>query len=140
MELLEERVIIKTYQTYLNKGFTLIELLVVISIISISAGTFYLLFQTPPQNVPLSNKVKTYMELSMYTGNSYYFNNSGIFISGDTFDTLIDDHDIRGIDYVISNDDEKLKVYSDTRFINISPSYEISIKEIILNDGTQIIL
>ncbi|MDA9715998.1 prepilin-type N-terminal cleavage/methylation domain-containing protein [Bacteroidota bacterium] len=128
----------KISQTFLNKGFTLLELLIVISIISLSAGTFYLLFQTPQYVLPIQNKVQLYRDLSIYTGNSYYFNEKGIYLRKKDNDTLIDDHNLKNLDYIVLQNDEILKLDSDSKFIIISPSYEISTKEIILQNGTKI--
>jgi|TARA_B100001939_G_C16920509_1_gene609095 prepilin-type N-terminal cleavage/methylation domain-containing protein len=128
----------KISQTFLNKGFTLLELLIVISIISLSAGTFYLLFQTPQYVLPIQNKVQLYRDLSIYTGNSYYFNEKGIYLRKKGNDTLIDAHNLENLDYIVLQNDEILKLDSDSKFIIISPSYEISTKEIILQNGTKI--
>ena len=136
--LLGVRVKTKISQTYLNRGFTLLELLIVISIISLSAGTFYLLFQTPQYVLPIQNKVQLYRDLSIYTGNSYYFNEKGIYLRKKDNDTLIDDHNLKNLDYIVLQNDEILKLDSDSKFIIISPSYEISTKEIILQNGTKI--
>ena len=130
MVLLGVKVKTKISQTFLNRGFTLLELLIVISIISLSAGTFYLLFQTPQYVLPIQNKVQLYRDLSIYTGNSYYFNEKGIYLRKNENDILIDDHNLQN--------DEILKLDSDSKFIIISPSYEISTKEIILQNGTKI--
>ena len=100
MVLLGVRVKTKISQTFLNKGFTLLELLIVISIISLSAGTFYLLFQTPQYVLPIQNKVQLYRDLSIYTGNSYYFNEKGFILEKDN-DTLIDDHNLKNLDYIV---------------------------------------
>tara|TARA_Y100000816_G_C25862225_1_gene450177 strand:- start:2 stop:406 length:405 start_codon:yes stop_codon:yes gene_type:complete len=128
----------KISQTFLNRGFTLLELLIVISIISLSAGTFYLLFQTPQYVLPIQNKVQLYRDLSIYTGNSYYFNEKGIYLRKNENDILIDDHNLENLDYIVLQNDEILKLDSDSKFIIISPSYEISTKEIILQNGTKI--
>ena len=53
-------------------------------------------------------------------------------------DTLIDDHNLENLDYIVLHNDEILKLDSDSKFIIISPSYEISTKEIILQNGTKI--
>tara|TARA_B100000927_G_scaffold291344_1_gene293081 strand:- start:25184 stop:25588 length:405 start_codon:yes stop_codon:yes gene_type:complete len=128
----------KISQTFLNRGFTLLELLIVISIISLSAGTFYLLFQTPQYVLPIQNKVQLYRDLSIYTGNSYYFNEKGVYLRKNENDILIDDHNLENLDYIVLQNDEILKLDSDSKFIIISPSYEISTKEIILQNGTKI--
>ena len=138
MVLLGVKVKIKISQTFLNRGFTLLELLIVISIISLSAGTFYLLFQTPQYVLPIQNKVQLYRDLSIYTGNSYYFNEKGIYLRKNENDILIDDHNLENLDYIVLQNDEILKLDSDSKFIIISPSYEISTKEIILQNGTKI--
>ena len=138
MVLLGVKVKTKISQTFLNRGFTLLELLIVISIISLSAGTFYLLFQTPQYVLPIQNKVQLYRDLSIYTGNSYYFNEKGIYLRKKDNDTLIDDHNLKNLDYIVLQNDEILKLDSDSKFIIISPSYEISTKEIILQNGTKI--
>ncbi len=138
MVLLGVKVKTKIYQTFLNRGFTLLELLIVISIISLSAGTFYLLFQTPQYVLPIQNKVQLYRDLSIYTGNSYYFNEKGIYLRKNKNDILIDDHNLENLDYIVLQNDEILKLDSDSKFIIISPSYEISTKEIILQNGTKI--
>ena len=122
----------------MHKGFTLLEVLIVISIISLSAGTFYLLFQTPQYVLPIQNKVQLYRDLSIYTGNSYYFNEKGIYLRKNENDILIDDHNLENLDYIVLQNDEILKLDSDSKFIIISPSYEISTKEIILQNGTKI--
>ena len=136
--LLGVKVKTKISQTFLNRGFTLLELLIVISIISLSAGTFYLLFQTPQYVLPIQNKVQLYRDLSIYTGNSYYFNERGIYLRKNENDILIDDHNLENLDYIVLQNDEILKLDSDSKFIIISPSYEISTKEIILQNGTKI--
>ena len=136
--LLGVKVKTKISQTFLNRGFTLLELLIVISIISLSAGTFYLLFQTPQYVLPIQNKVQLYRDLSIYTGNSYYFNEKGIYLRKNENDILIDDHNLENLDYIVLQNDEILKLDSDSKFIIISPSYEISTKEIILQNGTKI--
>ena len=136
--LLGVKVKTKISQTSLNRGFTLLELLIVISIISLSAGTFYLLFQTPQYVSPIQNKVQLYRDLSIYTGNSYYFNEKGIYLRKNENDILIDDHNLENLDYIVLQNDEILKLDSDSKFIIISPSYEISTKEIILQNGTKI--
>ncbi len=136
--LLGVKVKTKISQTSLNRGFTLLELLIVISIISLSAGTFYLLFQTPQYVLPIQNKVQLYRDLSIYTGNSYYFNEKGIYLRKNENDILIDDHNLENLDYIVLQNDEILKLDSDSKFIIISPSYEISTKEIILQNGTKI--
>ncbi len=128
MVLLGVRVKTKISQTFLTKGFTLLELLIVISIISLSAGTFYLLFQTPQYVLPIQNKVQLYRDLSIYTGNSYYFNEKGIYLRKKGNDTLIDAHNLENLDYIVLQNDEILKLDSDSKFIIISPSYEISTK------------
>ena len=138
MVLLGVKVKTKISQTSLNRGFTLLELLIVISIISLSAGTFYLLFQTPQYVLPIQNKVQLYRDLSIYTGNSYYFNEKGIYLRKNENDTLNDDHNLENLDYIVLHNDEILKLDSDSKFIIISPSYEISTKEIILQNGTKI--
>lgn len=138
MVLLGVKVKTKISQTSLNRGFTLLELLIVISIISLSAGTFYLLFQTPQYVLPIQNKVQLYRDLSIYTGNSYYFNEKGIYLRKNENDILIDDHNLENLDYIVLQNDEILKLDSDSKFIIISPSYEISTKEIILQNGTKI--
>ena len=138
MVLLGVKVKTKISQTFLNRGFTLLELLIVISIISLSAGTFYLLFQTPQYVLPIQNKVQLYRDLSIYTGNSYYFNEKGIYLIKNENDILIDDHNLENLDYIVLQNDEILKLDSDSKFIIISPSYEISTKEIILQNGTKI--
>ena len=138
MVLLGVKVKKKISQTFLNRGFTLLELLIVISIISLSAGTFYLLFQTPQYVLPIQNKVQLYRDLSIYTGNSYYFNEKGIYLRKNENDILIDDHNLENLDYIVLQNDEILKLDSDSKFIIISPSYEISTKEIILQNGTKI--
>ena len=53
-------------------------------------------------------------------------------------DILIDDHNLENLDYIVLQNDEILKLDSDSKFIIISPSYEISTKEIILQNGTKI--
>ena len=136
--LLGVKVKTKISQTFLNRGFTLLELLIVISIISLSAGTFYLLFQTPQYVLPIQNKVQLYRDLSIYTGNSYYFNEKGVYLRKNENDILIDDHNLENLDYIVLQNDEILKLDSDSKFIIISPSYEISTKEIILQNGTKI--
>ena len=98
MVLLGVKVKTKISQTFLNRGFTLLELLIVISIISLSAGTFYLLFQTPQYVLPIQNKVQLYRDLSIYTGNSYYFNEKGIYLRKNENDILIDDHNLENLD------------------------------------------
>ena len=138
MVLLGVKVKTKISQTFLNRGFTLLELLIVISIICLSAGTFYLLFQTPQYVLPIQNKVQLYRDLSIYTGNSYYFNEKGIYLRKNENDILIDDHNLENLDYIVLQNDEILKLDSDSKFIIISPSYEISTKEIILQNGTKI--
>ena len=135
MVLLGVKVKTKISQTFLNRGFTLLELLIVISIISLSAGTFYLLFQTPQYVLPIQNKVQLYRDLSIYTGNSYYFNEKGIYLRKNENDILIDDHNLENLDYIVLQNDEILKLDSDSKFIIISPSYEISTKEIIANNN-----
>tara|TARA_B100000963_G_scaffold361659_1_gene398505 strand:+ start:2257 stop:2661 length:405 start_codon:yes stop_codon:yes gene_type:complete len=130
----------KIFQTFLNKGFTLLELLIVISIISVSAGTFYVLFQTPQHILPIKNKVQIYKDLSIYTGNTYIFNEKGIYLKKNENDTWVDEHNLEDLDYIILQNDEKLKLDSNLEFITISPSYEISTKEIILQNGTKIII
>ena len=97
-----------------------------------------MLFQTPQYVLPIQNKVQLYRDLSIYTGNSYYFNEKGIYLRKKDNDTLIDDHNLKNLDYIVLQNDEILKLDSDSKFIIISPSYEISTKEIILQNGTKI--
>ena len=101
MALLGVRVKTKIFQTFLNKGFTLLELLIVISIISVSAGTFYVLFQTPQHILPIKNKVQIYKDLSIYTGNTYIFNEKGIYLKKNENDTWVDEHNLEDLDYII---------------------------------------
>ena len=88
--------------------------------------------------LPIQNKVQLYRDLSIYTGNSYYFNEKGIYLRKNENDILIDDHNLENLDYIVLQNDEILKLDSDSKFIIISPSYEISTKEIILQNGTKI--
>lgn len=140
MASLEAMVKAKISQTYLNRAFSIIEILVVIVIIGIASSSFILLFQLPANYVSIKEKINFYKYLSLYSGNVYKFNNSGIYeVNGDDI-TFIDDKlpfEVQSITHNslvnnISNDQHY--------FLIIYPGLEMSTNYLTLANGERVTL
>lgn len=137
---LEAMVKAKISQTYLNRAFSIIEILVVIVIIGIASSSFILLFQLPANYVSIKEKINFYKYLSLYSGNVYKFNNSGIYeVNGDDI-TLIDDKLPFEVQSTAHNNLVNNVSNDQHYFLIIYPGLEMSTNYLTLANGKRVTL
>ena len=140
MASLEAMVKAKISQTYLNRAFSIIEILVVIVIIGIASSSFILLFQLPTNYVSIKEKINFYKYLSLYSGNVYKFNNSGIYeVNGDDI-TLIDDKLPFEVQSTAQNNLVNNVSNDQHYFLIIYPGLEMSTNYLTLANGERVTL
>lgn len=140
MASLEAMVKAKISQTYLNRAFSIIEILVVIVIIGIASSSFILLFQLPANYVSIKEKINFYKYLSLYSGNVYKFNNSGIYeVNGDDI-TLIDDKLPIEVQLTANNNLVNNVSNDQDYFLIIYPGLEMSTNYLTLANGERVTL
>ena len=133
----EERVRIKILETSQSKGFTLLELLIVISIIAVSATSFFIFSNTINTNDNIREKIQYYRELSLHTGNVYSFTNDGIYLAIDNGFVKLEDFDALEV-LSVNTKDEQTKSINEEPFLSIYSGMEVNIKSLKLLDGTTI--
>tara|TARA_A100001011_G_scaffold308965_1_gene324845 strand:+ start:21253 stop:21636 length:384 start_codon:yes stop_codon:yes gene_type:complete len=126
-------------ETSPSKGFTLLELLIVISIIAVSATSFFIFTNTINTNDNIREKIQYYRELSLHTGNEYSFTNKGVFLSIDDSLVKLEDFDALVVLSVNTKDDQTRSI-NEEPFLSIYSGMEVNIKSLKLSDGTTIIL
>jgi prepilin-type N-terminal cleavage/methylation domain-containing protein len=126
-------------ETSPSKGFTLLELLIVISIIAVSATSFFIFTNTINTNDNIREKIQYYRELSLHTGNEYSFTNKGVFLSIDDSLVKLEDFDALVVLSVNTKDDQTRSI-NEEPFLSIYSGMEVNIKSLKLLDGTTIIL
>jgi prepilin-type N-terminal cleavage/methylation domain-containing protein len=135
----EVRARIKILETSPSKGFTLLELLIVISIIAVSATSFFIFSNTINTNDNIREKIQYYRELSLHTGNEYSFSNEGVFLSIDNSLVKLEDFNALVVLSVNTKDDQTRSINKEP-FLSIYSGMEVNIKSLKLSDGTTIIL
>ena len=126
-------------ETSPSKGFTLLELLIVISIIAVSATSFFIFSNTINTNDNIREKIQYYRELSLHTGNVYSFSNEGVFLSIDN--SLVKLEDFNGLVVLsVNTKDDQTRSINKEPFLSIYSGMEVNIKSLKLSDGTTIIL
>ena len=133
----EERVRIKILEIFPSKGFTLLELLIVISIIAVSASSFFIFSNTVNANDNIREKIHYYRELSLHTGNVYSFTNDGIYLAIDNRLVKLEDFDALEV-LSVNTKDEQTKSIDEEPFLSIYSGMEVNIKSLKLLDGTTI--
>ena len=126
-------------ETSPSKGFTLLELLIVISIIAVSATSFFIFSNTINTNDNIREKIQYYRELSLHTGNEYSFTNEGVFLSIDNSLVKLEDFNALVVLSVNTKDDQTRSINKEP-FLSIYSGMEVNIKSLKLSDGTTIIL
>ena len=126
-------------ETSPSKGFTLLELLIVISIIAVSATSFFIFSNTINTNDNIREKIQYYRELSLHTGNEYSFSNEGVFLSIDNSLVKLEDFNALVVLSVNTKDDQTRSINKEP-FLSIYSGMEVNIKSLKLSDGTTIIL
>ena len=133
----EERARIEILEISPNKGFTLLELLIVISIIAVSATSFFIFSNTINTNDNIREKIQYYRELSLHTGNEYSFKNEGVFLSIDNSLVKLEDFNELVVLSVNTKDDQTQSI-NEEPFLSIYSGMEVNIKSLKLSDGTTI--
>ena len=135
----EERVRIKILETSQSKGFTLLELLIVISIIAVSATSFFIFSNTINTSDNIREKIQYYRELSLHTGNVYSFTNDGVYLSIDNRLEKLEDFNALEV-LSVNTKNDKTKSINEEPFLSIYTGMEVNIKALKLSDGTTITL
>ena len=135
----EERARIEILEISPNKGFTLLELLIVISIIAVSATSFFIFSNTINTNDNIREKIQYYRELSLHTGNEYSFTNEGVFLLKNNSLVKLEDFNALVVLSVDTKDDQTQSI-NEEPFLSIYSGMEVNIKSLKLSDGTTITL
>ena len=135
----EERARIKILETSPSKGFTLLELLIVISIIAVSATSFFIFSNTLNTNDNIKEKIQYYRVLSLHTVNVYSFKNDGVYLSIDNSLIKLEDFNALLVLSVNTKDDQTQSINNEP-FLSIYSGMEVNIKSFKLSDGTTITL
>tara|TARA_B100000941_G_C28304472_1_gene448232 strand:- start:25 stop:375 length:351 start_codon:yes stop_codon:yes gene_type:complete len=116
-----------------------LELLIVISIIAVSATSFFIFSNTINTNDNIREKIQYYRELSLHTGNEYSFKNEGVFLSIDNSLVKLEDFNALVVLSVNTKDDQTQSI-NEEPFLSIYSGMEVNIKSLKLSDGTTITL
>ena len=122
----EERARIKILETSPSKGFTLLELLIVISIIAVSATSFFIFSNTLNTNDNIREKIQYYRELSLHTGNVYSFKNDGVYLSIDNSLIKLEDFNALLVLSVNTKDDQTQSINNEP-FLSIYSGMEVNL-------------